>query len=575
MGTRLRDVLIEIGGIESIANNKPVEYGYHSQISKSQETIKWVEVDLGRPTKIDRIVLNPCDDDFAGIGAGFGFPLRFKIEARNSEQEWILVQDHTAADVTNTGLVAFEIENANVTASVIRVTATKLAERKNDYILAIAELQAFDVDGTNHAAGRPVRSLDSIQAIPRWARKNLTDDRWPFAIDPATSENLVRLQEERDALMAQAETPERVNRREQASADVKRLGESIKALPKGKMVYAAATHFKPQGNFKPTEGKLRPIHVLHRGNVQQPKHAASVAAIPLPGNDGRIDALKNEAQRRAALAKWLTAEDHPLVWRSIVNRIWQYHFGSGIVATPNDFGRMGARPTHPELLDWLAAEFRDGGQTMKRLHRLIVTSNVYQQSSAPNAANENIDGSNQYLWRMPRRRLSAEEIRDSVLSVSGVLDTKMGGPGFYLFALERTEHSPHYEYHKFDPSDPNSHRRSVYRFIARSQPDPWMTTLDCADSSQSTPKRNETLTSLQALSMMNNRFNLAMARSFADSVAAEHASIEEQLRLAFQRVSQRDPTEEELTELVSYANVHGLANACRFLFSLSEFVFLD
>ena len=119
---------------------------------------------------------------------------------------------------------------------------------------------------------------------------------------------------------------------------------------------------------------------------------------------------------------------------------------------------------------------------------------------------------------MRRRRLSAEEIRDSILSVSGALDRRPGGPGYYLFELEKTDHSPHYEYHKFDPADPKSHRRTVYRFIVRSQPDPWMTTLDCADSSQSTPRRNETLTSLQALSLLNNRFNLVMAERFSERV---------------------------------------------------------
>ncbi|MEZ6144862.1 MAG: DUF1553 domain-containing protein [Planctomycetaceae bacterium] len=154
---------------------------------------------------------------------------------------------------------------------------------------------------------------------------------------------------------------------------------------------------------------------------------------------------------------------------------------------PNDFGRMGQLPTHPELLDWLAVEFRDNGGSFKHLHRLIVTSAVYRQASTHNEANALIDASNQYLWRMNRRRLSAEEIRDTLLAVSGQLNDQMGGPGYYLFELERTEHSPHYEYHKHDPSDPASHRRSVYRFIVRSQPDPFMTTLDCADSSQSTP----------------------------------------------------------------------------------------
>ena len=236
---------------------------------------------------------------------------------------------------------------------------------------------------------------------------------------------------------------------------------------------------------------------------------------------------------------------------------------------------MGAVPTHPGLLDWLAAEFRDGKQSFKQLHRLIVTSSVYRQSSGFDAESAAIDGSNQFLWRMNRRRLSAEEIRDSILAVSGALDTTMGGPGFYLFELEKTEHSPHYEYHKFDPADPASHRRSVYRFVVRSQPDPYMTTLDCADSSQSTPKRMETLTSLQALSLLNNRFNLVMAKRFAQRLRSERSDLVSQVELAMMLVAGRSASEEERVELAQYARQHGLENMCRMLLNLSEFVFLD
>ncbi|MEZ6078104.1 MAG: DUF1553 domain-containing protein [Pirellulaceae bacterium] len=188
--------------------------------------------------------------------------------------------------------------------------------------------------------------------------------------------------------------------------------------------------------------------------------------------------------------------------RSIVNRVWQYHFGEGIVATSNDFGRMGCPADSSPLLDWLAVEFRDGGQflnaqSLKSLHRLIVTSNTYQQSSANIPSNATIDSGNQFPVACQPSALTAEELRDSILTVSGAMNWQMGGPGYYLFELGKPEHSPHFEYFKFDPSNPDSHRRSIYRFVARSQPNPYMTTLDCADSSQSTPRRTETLTSLQ------------------------------------------------------------------------------
>ena len=264
-----------------------------------------------------------------------------------------------------------------------------------------------------------------------------------------------------------------------------------------------------------------------------------------------------------------------MTWRSIVNRIWLYHFGQGIVTTPNDLGRMGQLPTHPELLDWLALEFRDQGQSFKDIHRLILLSSTYRQTSKHHAANSQIDSGNQYLWRMNRRKLSAEEIRDSILQVSGRLNNQMGGPGYYLFKLEHPQHSPHYEYHLHDPNDVASHRRSVYRFIVRSQPDPFMTILDCADSSKSTPLRDETLTSIQALALLNNKFNLALAQHFASDLQATQVTPAAQVTQAFSRLTGRLPSTAEQSELLAYAQQHGLENLCRLLYNLHEFVFVD
>ncbi len=359
---------------------------------------------------------------------------------------------------------------------------------------------------------------------------------------------------------------------------LKAAEQQLAELPPRKFVYAAATEFPAQGNFHSTAGKPRAVHVLHRGNIDAPREPATPGALPLPTSElanFTLPSPHDEGERRAALARWITDEKHPLTWRSIVNRVWLYHFGQGIVDSPNDFGRMGQRPSHPELLDWLAVEFRDGGQSLKQLHRLIVTSRTYRQSSAHDAKYAAIDSGNRYLWRMNRRRLEAEEIRDAILAVSGQLDLQMGGPGYYLFELEKEEHSPHYEYHKFDPNDPSTHRRTIYRFIVRSQPDPLMTTLDCADSSQSTPKRDETLNALQSLSLLNNRFNLVMAKHFAQRVEQEHAEINEQVTLALQLAIGREPTTTEQEQLTHFAKHFGMENLCRTIFNLSEFVYLD
>ena len=236
---------------------------------------------------------------------------------------------------------------------------------------------------------------------------------------------------------------------------------------------------------------------------------------------------------------------------------------------------MGLKPTHPDLLNWLAAEFRDNGQSFKHLHRLILKSAAWRQASTHNNDNAAIDGGNQFLWHHTRRRLSAEELRDSVLTVSGRMNLKMGGPAFYLFALEKTDHSPHYEYHKFDPTDEASHRRSVYRFIVRSQPDPFMTTLDCADSSQSTPKRLETFTPLQALSLMNNQFTLVMAEAFSERMQAASQDPSEQIATGFALCTGRTPTETELQAMSQFAKTHGLPATSRLLFNLNEFIFID
>ena len=275
-----------------------------------------------------------------------------------------------------------------------------------------------------------------------------------------------------------------------------------------------------------------------------------------------------------ALTAWLADNGNVLTWRSIVNRIWQYHFGRGIVDSPNDFGRMGALPTHPELLDWLAVEFRDGGQSVKRLHRLICSSAVYRQSSMGNTDFERADADNQYLWRMHRRRLEAESVRDSVLAVAGKLNLAQGGPPYRAFAFKEDE-SPHYDYGGYDPDAPLSQRRSVYRMLVRSVPDPFMATFDCADPSALVAKRNETTTPLQSLALLNNPFMLRMAEHFAARVRSLGVDTKERLEAAWRVALCRNPTAAELSLSIDYADRHGLANACRMIFNMNEFVFID
>lgn len=591
-GRRLQDLEERLASLQPKlkAVEKPPEFGFHSQIADDARTEKWVQIQLPRPSAVSKIVLKPCHDSYNNIGAGFGFPVRYLVQIRSPQnpETWRQVADFTDSAVANPGLadVVIEFEQTDVVA--IRVTATELVSRQKDFNFALAEVQAFNPDGRNVAAGCDVTASDSIEAPPRWRKSNLTDGLYPVPAYPEAWQQAFLIRQQQQQLLAEILTPARRQRREQLQSRQSELAKELAGLPAGRRVYAAATHFSPQGNFKPTEGVPRTVHVLHRGNIGQLKEPAVPGTVPLHAEDSALFELPDEhheADRRAALARWITDDDNPLTWRSVANRIWQNHFGVGLVETPNDFGRMGQTPSHPQLLDWLALEFRRT-QSFRHLHRLIVLSSTYRQASQHDESNAKIDSNNRFLWRMNRRRLSAEELRDSILAVSGKLDLTMGGPGYYLFEIEKPEHSPQFQYHQFDPNNAASHRRSIYRFVVRSQPDPFMTTLDCADSSQSTPRRTETITALQALSLLNNGFNLAMARHFADDVlravaerydggSDRHAPQRAAIALAFERITGRPPEADELQRLTQFAEQHGMANVCRLFFNLNEFVFVD
>ena len=560
---------------------RPDAYGFHSAILDSPLKAQWVQIDLGQSTTdVTGVRLYPASDDYASVGDGFGFPIRFEVAVSNDKSfnTKTVILDQTQEDYPNPKLAYVEISHRERSAiRYIRVTATKLAERSNDYIMVLSEIAALNKDNVNIARGKMVTASSSIEAPVRWARQNVTDGLWPRPVSDDGAQKWFVAAQQVQKLWAQANTAERKARRQNLREQQTAWRSELAAIPAGAMVYAAASDFKAQGNFKPTNGNAREIRVLARGDIRNPLGLAQPGSVAVLSETGRFALADNHAEgdRRAALALWLTQREQPLTWRSIVNRIWQHHFGNGIVNSPNDFGRMGQLPTHPELLDWLAQQFRDNGQSIKDLQRLIVTSSVYRQSSKHDTKNHLIDNSNQYLWRMNRRRLSAEEIRDSILSATGVLNGTQGGPGFYLFKLEHPQHSPHYEYHKYDPTNPMSYRRAVYRFVVRSQPDPFMTILDCADSSQSTPVRDETITSVQALAFLNNKFNLAMAQKFSESLQQSSTDITSQVQIAFSRMIGRLPTTQEQSELEQYAREHDLENLCRILFNLNEFIYLD
>ena len=347
-------------------------------------------------------------------------------------------------------------------------------------------------------------------------------------------------------------------------AEAKAADAAVKQLKAPAMVYAAV----PQK-------EIPVIKVNRRGNPEDLGEEVTPTAFGwvkhAPPGLGGSD--RPEGERRLALAEWITHPDNPLTRRTIVNRLWHHHFGQGIVTTPSDFGLGGDRPSHPELLDWLATEFQRNGWRLKPVHRLIVMSATYRQASLaqdPKAAG--LDSSNRLLWRQNPRRLDAESLRDSVLAVSGKLDLTMGGPGFKDFDYVEA-YAPIYNY--VSPDKPELWRRSIYRFIVRTTPHTFMAALDCPDPANLTPARNRTTTATQALALSNNEFMLRQARHLATRVENEGgpgaAGVDRTFALAFQRA----PTASERQAAVSLVNEQGLFALCRALLNANEFAYLD
>ena len=313
-------------------------------------------------------------------------------------------------------------------------------------------------------------------------------------------------------------------------------------------------------------------HVLHRGDPLAKRDEVGPDGIGALGGALGLAAGAPEQQRRLALAEWITAPDNPLTARVIVNRLWKHHFGTGLAATLNDLGVNGVRPTHPELLDWLAAELVSSGWSLKRIHRLILTSRTWQQSSQPRKKALAIDGGSRLLWRFPLRRLDAEVIRDNILLASGTLDSRMGGPGFSGFRVE-AENVRHY--HPKECYGPADWRRMLYMKKVRQQREPTFGVFDCPDFNQTVPSRSRSTTPLQSLSLLNSPFVLQQAGRLANRIRHEAGGdTRAQLALGCQLALGRKPTGDELADAARLVAEHSLDAFCRALFNANEFLFL-
>ncbi len=314
-------------------------------------------------------------------------------------------------------------------------------------------------------------------------------------------------------------------------------------------------------------------HLLERGNPMEPREAVA------PGGLVRIDVPfvlapdAGEPARRRALAEWIVAPGNPLPARVMVNRIWQHHFGRGLVETPSDFGAMGTRPSHPELLDTLACDFVASGGSMKALHRRLLLSATYRQASAPRADAQAADAGGRWLWRFAPRRLPAEAIRDSMLAVAGALDLTMGGPSASPFARNDNYVRVYEPKLEFDRSD---FRRTIYLQRVRMHPEPTFATFDLPDGGQPCPRRGSAITPLQALALTHSPFVIDVAQRFAARLERERpGDLEAQVGRAFESAFGRASSGAERAEAVAVARDHGLATCCRALLAASEFLWIE
>ncbi|MBC8351271.1 MAG: PSD1 domain-containing protein [Planctomycetes bacterium] len=332
-------------------------------------------------------------------------------------------------------------------------------------------------------------------------------------------------------------------------------------------------------------------HLFHRGEYREPKGAVTPAALTISSQPGErveiasVDTTIPTTGRRWAYAKWLTSGRHPLLARVIVNRVWMHHFGRGIVGTPSDFGVLGQRPTHPQLLDWLASEFVESGWNLKQLHKLIMTSSVYRQSSQATTDGLTADSGNTLYWRMPIQRLDAEALRDRTLATSGTLVDKLYGPPVSIKADDTGQVIV----------DGDETRRSVYVRIKRTQPVAMLKAFDAPVMEVNCERRPSSTAATQALMMMNSEFVLRHARKLAERVKAASTadSSVEQVRAAWRLAFGRLPREEELDVATAFLakqnaylkenpipdnvdpSLHALANLCQSLLSSNEFLYVD
>ncbi len=353
-------------------------------------------------------------------------------------------------------------------------------------------------------------------------------------------------------------TADEATEAERLVREVERLESQIDAANASQLVFG--------GKFSVPEA----THLLLRGDPEQPQEEVTAAVLSALGNVKMpIDAA--DQKRRSGLANWIARPENPLTARVMVNRIWQWHFGTGLVETASDFGRTGSKPTHPDLLDWLAAEFVRSGWSIKKIHRLLVLSATYRQSSKIDRRSQVKDADVRLLWRFPSRRLESESIRDGMLAVSGRLNFKTGGPGFDLFRSRGGLNG----FPPIESFDASGLRRMIYAHKIRMERDIVFGAFDCPDAGQSAARRRQSTTPIQALNLLNSRFTIDEAEAFAARIQKDvGADVELQIARAYQLAFGRKPEPIEINSATVVVAQHGLSTLCRVIYNTNEFLFL-
>ncbi len=374
-----------------------------------------------------------------------------------------------------------------------------------------------------------------------------------------------------EAEIISALSPTESARRNRCKEELEIAGYELLKASNPKLVYAAVSTNPPA------------TYVLNRGDYTQPRHAVSaggISAVTTMSADFKVATDATDRDRRIHFAEWLVNPANPLTPRVMANRIWMYHFGNGIVNTPNDFGFNGDRPSNQPLLDWLAVKLQSGVQgakpwSLKAIHRIIMLSSTYQQSSSYNNLAAKIDVDDRLFWRFMPHRLEGEAIRDAMLAVSGQLNMEAGGPSFQPFEIQNFGSS---FYIQNDKDDPKFNRRSIYRINVQSAKSPFLAALDCPDPSAKAPKRTVSTTAIQALELMNNSFVIRQSKRFSQRIKAEVGEVggnkSLQVSRAFELALGRLPTAKELRKSQEFLAKNSLDDLCWSLLNSTEFLYV-